>query len=160
MAIGLWPAAALVAAGQRFVRQGLAFFGHALSGGGLVVLYVAIYAALHVYDLVGPDDGVRGHGGGDARSGSWLADRHRVQVLGALAVLGGFLTPALVGGGEDRQVVLFLYNALLLAGALVHGGAPRLGRRRACSAYVLAVAMSRRGPRATTRRPPACARCC
>jgi len=42
------------------VRQGLAFFGHALSGGGLVVLYIAIYAALHVYALVGPETAFAG----------------------------------------------------------------------------------------------------
>lgn len=116
--VGLAAGAGLVAAGQRFVRNGLAFFGHALSGGGLVVLYVAIYAALHVYDLVSP-----GMAFGAmvlvTTLGLVLAERHRVEVLGGLAVLGGFVTPALVGGGPDRQVVLFLYNALLLAGVLL-----------------------------------------
>ena len=54
VATGLAAGGALLWIGQRFVRQGLAFFGHALSGGGLVVLYVAVYAALHVYDLIAP----------------------------------------------------------------------------------------------------------
>ncbi|BCS35268.1 hypothetical protein TBR22_A44950 [Luteitalea sp. TBR-22] len=116
--IGLGAGAALVAVGQRFVRNGLAFFGHALSGGGLVVLYVAIYAALHVYELVSPGTAF-GAMVLVTALGVVLADRHRVEMLGALAVLGGFLTPALVGGGQDRQVVLFLYNALLLAGVLL-----------------------------------------
>ncbi len=117
VAVGLIAGAALVGIGQRFVRNGLEFFGHALSGGGLVVLYVAIYAALHIYELIEPTTAFAAMGG-VTLLGAWLADRHRVQVLGALAILGGFLTPALVGGREDRQVVLFLYNALLLTGAL------------------------------------------
>ena len=121
--------AALLWFGQRFVRQGLAFFGHALSGGGLVVLYVAIYAALHVYGLIAPSLAFAAMLAVTAL-GIWLADRHRVQVLGALALLGAFVTPVLVGGGEDRQLFLFVYNALLLAGRAGDGRAPRVGRRR------------------------------
>jgi uncharacterized membrane protein len=116
--IGVLAGAALVVAGQRFVRHGLAFFGHALSGGGLVVLYIAIYAALHVYALIGPTTAFVGMVGVTLLATA-LADRHRLQVLGALAVFGGFVTPALVGGRQDSQIVLFTYNAILLAGALL-----------------------------------------
>ncbi|MCC6165376.1 MAG: DUF2339 domain-containing protein [Acidobacteria bacterium] len=117
VAIGLAAGGALIGAGQRFVQRGLRFFGHTLSGGGLVVLYVAIYAALHAYDLIGPSTAFTAMVA-VTLLGLWLADRHRVEVLGALALVGGFVTPALVGGGQDRQIVLFLYGALLLAGAL------------------------------------------
>ena len=140
VAIGLAAGAALLWFGQRFVRQGLAFFGHALSGGGLVVLYVAIYAALHVYGLIAPSLAFAAMLAVTAL-GIWLADRHRVQVLGALALLGAFVTPVLVGGGEDRQLFLFVYNALLLAAALAmvvrHAWAGV-----AVLAYALAVLMS------------------
>jgi uncharacterized membrane protein len=116
--IGLLAGAALVAAGQRFVQRGLAFFGHTLSGGGIVVLYIAIYAALHVYGLIAPPVAFTAMVAVTLLA-SALADRHELQVLGVLAVVGGFATPALVGGGQDAQVVLFTYNAILLAGALV-----------------------------------------
>ena len=117
VAIGVLLGGGLVAGGQRFVQRGLAFFGHALSGGGLVMLYVALYAALHAYALIGPTTAFTGMLL-VTLLGIGLADRHRVEVLAALALLGGFATPALVGG-EGRQVVLFLYNALLLGGALL-----------------------------------------
>lgn len=116
--VGLLAGAALVVTGQRFVRQGLAFFGHTLSAGGLVVLDVAIYAALHVYGLVEPGTAFAGMVGVAALA-TVLADRHRLEVLGLLAVFGGFATPALVGGRQDAQLVLFTYVAILLAGSLL-----------------------------------------
>ena len=138
--VGLAAGGGLVAVGQRFVRQGLGFFGHALSGGGLVVLYVAIYAARHVYDLISAPTAFAAMLGVTVL-GAWLAERHRAQVLGALTILGGFATPMLAGGGDDRQVFLFVYNALLLGAALAMlvrhawGGVAVL-------AYVLSVVMS------------------
>lgn len=117
VAVGLAAGGGLVALGQRFVARGLGFFGHALSGGGLVVLYIAVYAARHAYDLIAPPTALAAMVGVTVLGG-WLADRHRAQVLGALALLGGFIAPALAGRGDDRQVFLFVYNALLLVAAL------------------------------------------
>ena len=135
--IGLLAGAALVGAGQRFVSRGLAFFGHALSAGGIVVLYVAIYSALHVYGLIAPPVAFTAMVCVTLLA-SLLADRHQLQVLGVLAVVGGFATPALVGGGQDAQIVLFTYNAILLAGALVLV-ARHAWPAVAATAYVLAV---------------------
>ncbi len=117
VAVGLAAGGALVAVGQRFVARGLGFFGHALSGGGLVVLYIAVHAARHAYDLIAPATALIAMIGVTAL-GAWLAERHRAQVLGALAILGGFIAPALAGRGDDRQVFLFLYDTLLLVAAL------------------------------------------
>lgn len=115
--VGLLAGSGLLVAGQRFVARGLAFFGHALSGGGIVVLYVAIYAALHVYGLIGPTAAFVAMAGVTLVATA-LADRHRMEILGALAVAGGFATPMLVGGEQDAQVVLCTYVAILLAGTL------------------------------------------
>ena len=112
MAIGIL----LVAGGTRFSSHGLALFGQALAGAGIVVLYVSIYAALHFYALV------------DATTAfvlmvvvtavaALLSDRQRSQPLAALALVGGFATPLLVGGERDVQIVLFTYMGILIAGA-------------------------------------------
>ena len=138
--IGLLAGAGLVAGGQHFVRRGLGFFGHALSGGGLVVLYIAMYSALHVYELIGPATAFVAMAAVTMLA-TTLADRHRLQVLGALAVFGGFITPVLVGGRDDAQRVLFTYNTVLLLGALALV-ARHAWAGVAALAYVLAVVMA------------------
>lgn len=116
--IGLAAGVALLVAGLRFARQGLALFGHVLAGGGIAVLYLALYAALHFYALVRPSTAfsamvlVTG-------AAAFLANRERAQALAVMALVGGFATPFLVGGDRDEQLVLFTYVALLLAGSTV-----------------------------------------
>lgn len=105
----------LIAAGMRFSSRGLALFGQALAGGGVVVLYVSIYSALHFYQLISraPAFGLMALVTAGA---AWLADRQRSQPMAALALLGGFATPMLVGGERGVQVVLFTYIAILISG--------------------------------------------
>lgn len=114
VAIGL----GLVAAGMRFWSRGLAPFGQALAGGGVVVLYVAIYAALHFYQLVtaAPAFALMVL---VTAAAAWLADRQRSQPMAALALIGGFATPLLVGGERGVQLVLFTYIAILVSGSAV-----------------------------------------
>jgi len=106
----------LIAAGARFSSRGLGLFGQALAGGGVVVLYVSIYSALHFYQLISAAPAFALMTLVTAAA-AWLADRQKSQPLAALALLGGFATPALVGGGRGVQVVLFTYIAILIAGA-------------------------------------------
>jgi uncharacterized membrane protein len=109
---------ALVGMGVRFRSRGLALFGQALAGGGIVVLYLSIYAALHFYALVQPAPAF-GLMATVTAGAAWLADRQRSQTLAALALVGGFATPLLVGGKADAQSVLFTYIAILIAGTAV-----------------------------------------
>ncbi|MBA2306092.1 MAG: DUF2339 domain-containing protein, partial [Acidobacteria bacterium] len=106
----------LIGAGVRFWSRGLALFGQALAGGGMVVLYVSIYAALHFYALLTPTPAF-GLMAIVTAGAAYLADRQRSQPLAVLALLGGFATPLLVGGRQDSQVVLFTYIAILISGA-------------------------------------------
>ncbi|MDQ3420867.1 MAG: DUF2339 domain-containing protein, partial [Acidobacteriota bacterium] len=113
---GVMIGVGLIAAGARFSSRGLGLFGQALAGGGVVVLYVSIYSALHFYQLisVAPAFASMALVTGVA---AWLADRQKSQPLAALGLLGGFATPLLVGGERGAQVVLFSYIAILIVGA-------------------------------------------
>jgi uncharacterized membrane protein len=118
VAAGVAAGLVLVGGGLRFSARGLALFGHALAGGGLVVLYVSIYAALHFYGLITrvPAFGAMAI---VSAAAAWLADRQRSQPLAALALVGGFATPLLIGGEQGAQIVLFTYVAILIAGSAV-----------------------------------------
>ena len=48
-----------------------------------------------------------------------LAARLDARLLAALAWIGGYMTPLLLSTGEDKALALFLFLALLDAGALV-----------------------------------------
>ena len=92
-------------------------YGQIVTGGGLAVLFLAIYAAFSFYGLIGQTTTfallVMLTAGAAA-----LADRQRALGLALMAVGGGFATPFLVGGGGDAQLTLFTYDALLVVGTL------------------------------------------
>ena len=123
VAIGGASGAALIVAGARFTRGGLALFGQMLTGGGLAALYVSTYAALAFYSLIPPTPAfvvtvaVTG-------LAATLADRQRSQGLALMAVGGGFVTPFLVGGPTRDHLTLFTYVAILIGGTMF------LARRR------------------------------
>jgi uncharacterized membrane protein len=121
--IGVVAGVGLIAGGWRLAHRGLPVFGHALAGTGLAVLYLSIYAALNYYFLIGPTTAFALMIAVTLLS-AVLADRQHSQALAFIAVGGGFITPFLIGGSEDAQLVLFSYDALLVAGTLI------LARRR------------------------------
>jgi uncharacterized membrane protein len=108
----------LIASGWRLTRRELRTFGQALIGTGLAIFYLSIYAALNFYALIGPGLAFALMAAVTVLS-ALLADRQHSQALACIAVGGGFLTPFLVGGREDAQLMLFSYDALLIAGTLI-----------------------------------------
>ncbi len=118
VATGLGVGGLLILSGRRFAARGHARFGTTVAGGGIATWYLAVYAALNLYGLVGAATGfamltaVTGFA-------AFLADRMRAQPLGMMAIGGGFATPFLVGSGANAQLVLFTYTALLI-GAIVY----------------------------------------
>ena len=115
--------AVLIAAGFRFVRRGFAFYGQVLAGGGLAILYLSAYASFAYYDLV-PRIPAFGLLAAITALAAAVADLQRSQPLAMAAVIGGFLTPFLIGGGSGSPTPLFTYDAVLVAGTMY------LARRR------------------------------
>lgn len=118
VAAGVAAGIALILAGVRLASRDLPLFGHALAGGGIVVLYVALYAALHFYALIDRTVAFVAMVG-VTLLGGWLADRQKAQPLAMLSLIGGFATPLLVGGERGAQVVLFTYVAVLVSAAVL-----------------------------------------
>ena len=117
VALGVLAGAGLIVAGQRSTSAATRAYGQIVTGGGLAVLFLAIYAAFSFYGLIGQTTTfallVMVTAGAAA-----LADRQRALGLALMAVGGGFATPFLVGGGVDAQLTLFTYDALLVVGTL------------------------------------------
>ena len=131
----------LLGGGVRSWSRGLPLFGQALAGAGILVHYVAIYAALHFYGLI-PAGAAFALMVLVTAGAAFLSDRQRSQPLTALALVGGFATPLLVGGERDAQIVLFTYMGILIAGVtlIVRRRAwPLLGAASYICTFVLVV---------------------
>jgi uncharacterized membrane protein len=122
VAIGLVIGTALLFCSQWLLGRGYTYFSEGITGLGAAVHYLSLYAAYAYYSLVP----------------QWVAFGGMVVVAGAVAAIalgrdsqrialvalsGGFLTPVLLSTGENRQVELFIYLAILDAGLLALGRA-------------------------------------
>ena len=137
VALGVAAGLALIATGQTFATRGYRTYGQIVAGGGLAVLFLAIYAAFSFYALIGQTPAfvllVLVTAGAAV-----LADRQRAMGLALMAVGGGFATPFLVGSGTDAQLTLFSYDALLVVGTLYLANRQNWPRLNALS-YVFTV---------------------
>lgn len=123
--------------GRRFVQRGHELYGQVLCGGGLGIVYLAIFAAHAWYGLIGGTFAFAAMVITTVITAA-LADQQRSQPLALFAVIVGFATPFLIGSERDNHIGLFTYDAILVAGTLF------LARRRAWPAlnlvsYVLTV---------------------
>ncbi|MFO7695234.1 MAG: DUF2339 domain-containing protein [Vicinamibacterales bacterium] len=116
--IGAAVGLAMVLGGHRIARRGYALYGQIVAGGGFAALYISVFAALAFYGLVGRPAAF-GLMVLVTAGAALAADVHRSPGLAVFAAAGGFLTPFLVGGGENAQVTLLSYDAILAAGAMV-----------------------------------------
>ena len=114
--LGAFVGVGLAAGGLRLSRKYRAY-GLFLSGGGIAVLYLSVYAGLNLYYLFGPELAFSLLVVITAAA-ALLADRTDSLGLALMAVCGGFATPFLVGGTSDQQVTLFTYVSLLVAATM------------------------------------------
>jgi len=107
----------LVAGGVRLLGQRYRPLGQGLAGAGLAALYVSAYGAHGFYGLI-PRELAGFLLLAITVNAVVLAVRLDTRLLALLAWLGAYLAPVLLSTGEDRAVSLFVYLALLAAGAL------------------------------------------
>jgi uncharacterized membrane protein len=115
---GALTGVALVIGGLRLLDREYRPLGQGLAGAGLAGLYVSAFAAHGFYNLV-PRPLAGFFMVAITAAGVLLAARLDTRLLAALAWIGGYLTPVLLSTGEDKALALYLYLALLNAGALV-----------------------------------------
>ena len=102
---------------ERLRARGYRSYAYVLSGGGILILYLTVYAARVFYQLIEQLPAfllmiaV-------TTTAVLLAARYDAFAIAVLGLIGGFLTPALLSTGVDNQIGLFTYVALLDAGVL------------------------------------------
>lgn len=117
--LGIFCGAAFIGAGEYFQKKkNMELYGQMLSGGGLAVLYLALYAAFALYHLIPAPLAAVGMMA-VTTTGMTLSIRYSTYSLAAIALLGGFLTPLMLSTGQNQPLTLFAYILLLDTGTLL-----------------------------------------
>ena len=118
VAIGLLAGITVVVWSEDFRRRGYRIFSYSLKAVGIGVLYLSLYAAFQVYGLV-PGSVAFFMMFAVTAATAVMAWSQDAEILAAFALTGGFATPLLLSTGQNREVALFAYVALLDLGALI-----------------------------------------
>lgn len=110
LVIGQWFVTRDKIANARRISQGLV-------GAGLAGLYVCLYASVHLYNLIPTFPGFIGMVFVTAIA-VILSLRHG-QPIAVFGLLGGLLTPALIGSNDPQSTMLFIYLFILFSGIFI-----------------------------------------
>lgn len=121
ISIGLIAGIAITAWSEWFRVRGYRIFSFSLKALGLGVLYLSLWAAFQVYDLIPWTVAFLGMVTVTA-SAAALALWQSSEILALFALIGGFLTPVLLYTGENREIELFSYMAILNVATLILAG--------------------------------------
>jgi uncharacterized membrane protein len=117
--LGIIWGAVFIGAGEYLQKKkNLGLYGQMLSGCGLAVLYLALYAAFALYHLL-PLPLAAIAMIAVTTTGMTLSIRYSTSSLAAIALLGGFLTPIMISTGQNQPLFLFGYILLLDMGTLL-----------------------------------------
>ena len=121
VAMGFFAGVAFLVAGEWARKRAQRWFCEGLSGAGLAICFLSLWAGGAYFSIFGFGPTFGGMAL-VAALGVWLAVRYDALSLNILSVLGGFLTPVLLcgdgGGAGDTAVLLLSYIAILNAGVL------------------------------------------
>ncbi|HEX3091707.1 MAG TPA: DUF2339 domain-containing protein [Candidatus Angelobacter sp.] len=112
VAIGLIAGLAVVVWSESFRRKGSKAFSYSLKAVGIGILYLSLWAASQYFHLV-PASAAFVAMILVTASTITLALTQDAEILAVYAMIGGFSTPALVSTGQNHEIVLFSYVALL-----------------------------------------------
>jgi uncharacterized membrane protein len=117
VSIGLLAGIGAIVWSESFRKRGYNLFSYSLKAVGVGVLYLSLWAAFQVYALIPSPVAflamviVTG-------STAMLAIKQDAEILAAVALAGGFTTPLLLSTGQNREVALLSYVALLCAASV------------------------------------------
>jgi uncharacterized membrane protein len=115
--IGIIAGVILLGLGEKIIRKYFVY-GQLLSGGGLAVLYLSIFAAFNFYSLIGQIPAFFMMMLITA-VGIILSIRYDAVSLVIVSTLGGFVTPFLISNGKNNEIGLFSYILMLDLAILV-----------------------------------------
>lgn len=118
VAIGLIAGIGIVIWSERFRAKGYQAFSYSLKAVGIGALYLSLWAAFQVYSLIPSAVAFTMMLAVTAATAA-MALAQDAQILAAFALAGGFSTPLLLSTGQNREIALFLYVALLDVATLV-----------------------------------------
>jgi uncharacterized membrane protein len=115
--IGLLAGVAVVVWSERFRSRGYRIFSYSLKAVGVGTLYLSLWAAFQIYSLI--PSGVAFVAMLLVASATGvMAFTQDAEILAAFALTGGFTTPLLLSTGQNRELALFAYVAVLDLAAL------------------------------------------
>jgi uncharacterized membrane protein len=118
VSIGLLAGIAVVVWSERFRAHGYKTFSYSLKAVGIGTLYLSLWGAFHIYALI-PSGVAFAAMLAVTASTAVLAITQDAEILAAFALAGGFTTPALLSTGQNHELQLFFYLALLDSAAVV-----------------------------------------
>ncbi len=110
--IGLVAGIAMVLWSERFRSKGYQAFSYSLKAVGIGAMYLSLWAAFQVYSLI-PSSVAFVMMLAVTAATAAMALAQDAQILAAFALAGGFSTPLLLSTGQNREIALFAYVAIL-----------------------------------------------
>jgi uncharacterized membrane protein len=117
VAIGVAAGLTLTVLGYRYHQRRWRIFSQILTAGGIVLLYLSVYAAFGYYHLV-TQKAAFTYLLILVAEAAGLAILYDAQAIAIMALIGGFLTPVLLRSDRDQYRALFGYIAVLDISAL------------------------------------------
>lgn len=100
-----------------YFRRRFADYGLYLIGGGIATLYFATFAGFQIYHLIDQATAFSVMVVITALAGA-LSIYYDTKWLAVLGLAGGFMTPLMLGTGQDNQIALMTYMTVLNVGIL------------------------------------------